>query len=158
SFYNSLTTATCGAVILKRSGGRSAGIEWAEEPRAAFPGIQLGYTAPRIPEHAWRKCSTCARRNSAERIVRMKKQVKKRTGRTIASLTFGIVLGIAYFGKGTQAQGPANRFPAEISSQNLALTTDGQLLAVVNPDNDSVSFFDVRNDRNVKLAEVLVGI
>ncbi|MGH9719213.1 MAG: YncE family protein [Bryobacteraceae bacterium] len=88
----------------------------------------------------------------------MKKHVKKRTGRIISSLAFGVILAATYFGRESNAQSPANRFPAEISSQNLALTADGLLLAVVNPDNDSVSFFDVRNDRNVKLAELLVGI
>jgi hypothetical protein len=50
----------------------------------------------------------------------------------------------------------ATRFAGATSSQPLALTADDSLLAVVNPDNNSVSFFDVRQDRNRLLAEVPV--
>src|SRR5262245_654948 len=49
------------------------------------------------------------------------------------------------------------RFVGPTSSQPLALNGDGNLLAVVNPDNDSVTFFDVTGGINVKLAEVAVG-
>ena len=38
----------------------------------------------------------------------------------------------------------------------MALTADGSFLAVANPDSNSVSFFDLRSDRNRKLAEVPV--
>jgi YVTN family beta-propeller protein len=38
----------------------------------------------------------------------------------------------------------------------MALSADGSLLAVVNPDNDTVSFFDVQSDSNRKLAEIPV--
>ena len=68
-------------------------------------------------------------------------------------VVFGALLGIATFCY-VNAQGPANRFPGPTSSQNIAVTTDGTLLAVVNPDSDSVTFFDVGGDRNRKLAEV----
>jgi YVTN family beta-propeller protein len=50
----------------------------------------------------------------------------------------------------------ATRFLGPTSSQPLALTADDSFLAVVNPDNNSVSFFDVRLDRNRRLAEVPV--
>ena len=39
----------------------------------------------------------------------------------------------------------------------MALSADGRLLAVVNPDNDTVSFFDVQSDSNRKLPEIFVG-
>lgn len=48
------------------------------------------------------------------------------------------------------------RFPGPTSSQPLALTADDAFLAVVNPDNNSVSFFDLRSDHNRRLAEVPV--
>ena len=38
----------------------------------------------------------------------------------------------------------------------MALTADGSFLAVANPDSNSVSFFDLRSDKNRKLAEVPV--
>lgn len=53
------------------------------------------------------------------------------------------------------AQGPV-RFPGPTSSQPLALSADDSLLAVANPDNNSVTFFDTKNG-NTKLAEVPVG-
>jgi YVTN family beta-propeller protein len=49
------------------------------------------------------------------------------------------------------------RFAGPTSSQPLALSAAGGLLAVVNPDNDSVTFFDVAGGVNVKLGEVAVG-
>jgi len=50
------------------------------------------------------------------------------------------------------------RFAGPTSSQPLALTADGSFLVAANPDNNSVSFFDLRSDRNRKLAEVPVQI
>src|SRR5262245_6116135 len=50
-----------------------------------------------------------------------------------------------------------SRFAGPTSSQPMALSADGTLLAVVNPDNDTVSFFDVQSDSNRKLAEIFVG-
>lgn len=55
-----------------------------------------------------------------------------------------------------QLTGPGARFAGPTSSQPLALTADGSFLASVNPDNNSVTFFDVRNDVNRRLAEVPV--
>jgi YVTN family beta-propeller protein len=56
---------------------------------------------------------------------------------------------------GVAAPGAA-RFAGATSSQTLALTADGRYLAVANAENNSVSFFDLRADRNQKLAEVKV--
>jgi YVTN family beta-propeller protein len=50
----------------------------------------------------------------------------------------------------------ATRFAGPTSSQPLALTADDAFLVVANPDNNSVSFFDLRADKNRKLAEVPV--
>jgi YVTN family beta-propeller protein len=56
------------------------------------------------------------------------------------------------------AQGPVARFSGPTSSQPLALPADDSFLAAVNPDNNSVSFFDLRLDRNRRLAEVPVQV
>jgi YVTN family beta-propeller protein len=48
------------------------------------------------------------------------------------------------------------RFTGPTSSQPLALSADDTILAVANPDNNSVSIFNVRRDKNRKLAEVPV--
>src|SRR5438309_10574983 len=53
------------------------------------------------------------------------------------------------------AQVPA-RFVGPTSSQPLALSADDSLLLVANPDNNSVTLFDVKNG-NTKLAEITVG-
>jgi YVTN family beta-propeller protein len=50
----------------------------------------------------------------------------------------------------------AARFAGPTSSQPLALTADGNWLAVANADNNSVSFFDLRNGANTKFAEKTV--
>lgn len=54
------------------------------------------------------------------------------------------------------AQSAVSRFAGPTSSQPLALTANNAFLAVVNPDNNSVSLFDVRADRNRKLTEIPV--
>jgi YVTN family beta-propeller protein len=51
----------------------------------------------------------------------------------------------------------ANRFSGPTKSGTLALSADDALLAVANPDNNSVTLFDVQNDNNQKLVEVPVG-
>ncbi len=51
---------------------------------------------------------------------------------------------------------PLTRFVGPTASQPLALSADGAFLVVANPDNNSVSFFDLRNDRNRRVAEVPV--
>jgi YVTN family beta-propeller protein len=50
----------------------------------------------------------------------------------------------------------SDHFRGGTSSQPLALTGNGKVLAVVNPDNDSVSFFDVRKDKWKKIDTVEV--
>ena len=55
------------------------------------------------------------------------------------------------------AQGPT-RFTGPTSSQPLALSADDWTLAVANPDNNSVSIFDVKNGANTRVAQVSVGI
>jgi YVTN family beta-propeller protein len=64
------------------------------------------------------------------------------------------LLGVVY----GDAALAATRFAGPTSSQPLALTADGAFLAVANPDNNTVTFFDLRADRNRKLAEVPVQI
>lgn len=86
------------------------------------------------------------------------KQARKRPrlAKVAASVAVGLVLAGGYLVRDSQAQGPVERFPGPTSSQPLALTIDGKMLAVVNPDNDTVSFFDVESDRNRKLGEIYV--
>ena len=74
----------------------------------------------------------------------------------IGVLGAGIV-AIASLGALDAATPPVTRFVGPTSSQPLALTADGAFLVVANPDNNSVSFFDVRAGKNYrKLAEVPV--
>ena len=65
----------------------------------------------------------------------------------IGVLGAGIV-AIASLGALDAATPPVTRFVGPTSSQPLALTADGAFLVVANPDNNSVSFFDLRADRN----------
>ncbi len=55
-----------------------------------------------------------------------------------------------------QAQA-ATRFAGATKSGPIALNADDTLLAVVNPDVDTVSLFDVAEDRNLPLGEIAVG-
>src|SRR5437773_6592964 len=76
------------------------------------------------------------------------------------------LLAAALFGAGVlwmrtgdhpvSAQTPA-RFTGPTSSQPLAASADDWLLAVANPDNNSVSIFDTRNGANTRVAQVTVG-
>ena len=54
------------------------------------------------------------------------------------------------------AQPTLTRFAGPTNSQPLALSANGAFLVVANPDNNSASFFDLRSDRNRKVAEVTV--
>src|SRR5437868_12890867 len=58
---------------------------------------------------------------------------------------------------GVRAAGET-RFAGPTSSQTLALSADGSVLASVNPDNNSVSLFDTRPGTNQRFAEVKVGV
>lgn len=55
-----------------------------------------------------------------------------------------------------QAQGTG--FVGPTSSQPLALSASGEFLAAVNPDNNSVSFFDLRANANLRVATVPVQV
>jgi DNA-binding beta-propeller fold protein YncE len=71
--------------------------------------------------------------------------------------------GGGYGGGGGNPPAPAPTPPpppprlVESHSSPIALTTDGIYVWSVNPDNDTVSLFDVGGDRNRKLTEVKVG-
>ncbi len=58
---------------------------------------------------------------------------------------------------GASALQGATRYPGPTNSGPIALSADGSLLASVNPDNNSVSLFDVNNDKNQLLGEIPVG-
>jgi YVTN family beta-propeller protein len=72
---------------------------------------------------------------------------------TVAVLTFSAMLTMRQ--SALEAQG-ATRFVGPTSSQPLALSANGDFLVVANPDNNSVSFFDLRADRNRRVATVPV--
>ena len=67
-----------------------------------------------------------------------------------------LVLATAWGARSVSALVEVTRFTGPISSQPLALSGDGAFLAAVNPDNNSVSIFDLRADRNRRLAIVPV--
>ena len=54
---------------------------------------------------------------------------------------------------------PAKRasFSGPTTSQPLALSADGEVLAVANPDNNTVTFFDTSRPTPRLIAEVAVG-
>lgn len=54
--------------------------------------------------------------------------------------------------------GNQTRFSGPLSSQPLAISADDEVLAVANPDNNTVSFFSIKNGRDRKFDEVQVGI
>ncbi len=56
-----------------------------------------------------------------------------------------------------ESSAQTRRFVGPTSSQPIALTADDGLLAVANPDNDTVSIFDVLRDANLRRAEIPVG-
>src|SRR5205807_246059 len=68
------------------------------------------------------------------------------------------LIALAWVAKPAAAQEGPTSFSGPTSSQPLALTADDAFLVVANPDNNSVSFFDMRFDRNRRLATVPVQI
>jgi YVTN family beta-propeller protein len=56
----------------------------------------------------------------------------------------------------SSAQSNPARFRGPLSSQPVALTADDAFLLVPNPDNDTVSLFEVRQDRNRRIAQISV--
>src|SRR5689334_22945825 len=85
-------------------------------------------------------------------------QSRKRTRRRAVLAGAILATAVSYFSvrPGVHAQ-DASQFKGPTSSQPLALSADGTLLLVANPDNNSVTLFDVNNDANKKLVEVPVG-
>lgn len=78
------------------------------------------------------------------------------SSRSTGSRAIGVVALLALLAaRGAAAEG---RFAGPTSSQPLALSADGALLAVVNPDRNSVSFFDVAGDRNKRIARLATMI
>jgi YVTN family beta-propeller protein len=73
----------------------------------------------------------------------------------VLAAVVSLVISIYFFTTPSAAQA-ITRFNGPTSSQPLSLTADDAFLVVANPDNNSVSFFDLRNDRNRRLAEVPV--
>jgi YVTN family beta-propeller protein len=86
---------------------------------------------------------------------------KKRLPRLAGSIAVlgGSLYLIAQIGLLSQQGPPAtlSRFAGPTSSQTLALDANGTLLVVANPDNNTVTFFDVSGDANRRLREVQVG-
>jgi YVTN family beta-propeller protein len=78
----------------------------------------------------------------------------RRGGRVAALLSFVLALTAVTLQPETSHAAGVLRFAGPTSSQTLALTGDGAFLAVANADNLSISLFDVRADRNRKLAEL----
>lgn len=81
-----------------------------------------------------------------------------------ASMRFGLAAAVfaagAFWlrvgGNGASAQGTP-RFSGPTSSGPIALSADDWLLAVANPDNNTVTIFDVRNGVNTRVGEAQVG-
>jgi len=70
-----------------------------------------------------------------------------------------LAVALALFVPTTEsAAAPATRFAGPTASQPLALTADDAFLVVANTDSNSITFFDLRNGRNRKLAEVPVQL
>jgi len=76
----------------------------------------------------------------------------------VVILALGIILPVFRLSQTAPANAATLRFSGPTNSQPLALTADDAFLAVVNPDNNTVSFFDTRSDVNRKLAEVPVQV
>src|SRR5262249_17588336 len=89
--------------------------------------------------------------------------MKNRVSLFIAFVLVGLLsaplwVGIQTFAKEKgKDKGKGGRFPGATSSQPLPLTADGESLLVVNPDNDSVTIFNVKKDKNREIDTVNVG-
>lgn len=82
----------------------------------------------------------------------------RRRKKLIVLACLAVVAGAWLAQRPAAAQGyvAAARFTGPASSQPLAITADDAFMIVANPDNNTVSFFDLRQDRNRRLAEVQV--
>lgn len=74
----------------------------------------------------------------------------------VALLVLPLTGSFLQSGQADALQG-ATRFAGNTKSGPLALNADDSLLAVVNPDVNSVTFFEVAGDRNLPLGEIPVG-
>ena len=74
----------------------------------------------------------------------------------LSALALAAALGYRVHNPGRAAAQALTRFTGSTSSQPLALSADDSLLLVANPDNNSVSLFDLKNG-NTRLAEIPVG-
>ena len=75
--------------------------------------------------------------------------------RAAAVIAIGIAGALVWTTAVTRPE-PVTRYAGPTSSQPIALSADDALLAVANPDNNSVSIFDTRGDAHHKLAEITV--
>lgn len=82
----------------------------------------------------------------------------RRRKKLIVLACLAVVAGACLAQRPAAAQGyvAGARFTGPASSQPLAITADDAFMIVANPDNNTVSFFDLRQDRNRRLAEVQV--
>lgn len=72
--------------------------------------------------------------------------------------TLGLTLGLLLSQSATGFAADAlQRFAGPTSSQPLAMTADGNTLLVVNPDNSTVSLFNVAGDANTLVKKIKVG-
>src|SRR5689334_24610788 len=77
-------------------------------------------------------------------------------GVAFAALTFVVITSGVFLLPEATPSAQTARFDGPTSSQPIALTADGATLAVANPDNNTVTIFDVQADRFHLLAEVPV--
>lgn len=87
------------------------------------------------------------------------KRLEQRFARVTAWLVLPAVAGFFLAGWRNAEVGAQEtaRFNSPTNSQPLALSADDTLLAVANPDNNSVTLFDLRGTSPARLAEVPVG-
>ena len=86
----------------------------------------------------------------------MRLTIRLKSAALAAALVMAGVLWMRPGDHAVSAQTPV-RFTGPTSSQPLAASADDWLLAVANPDNNSVSIFDTRNGANTRVAQVTVG-
>lgn len=80
-----------------------------------------------------------------------------KTGSSIRFVICRCLLVAALFPAFTALSARPPRETPQANSSPIAITSDDRFVWVVNPDNDSVSVFDVSGDANQKVAEIPVG-
>ena len=131
-------------------------------PTAAPSGGGAGYLrVDATPEPgSWILFATAGGMFLLGRVLRRRQEIRRYLARRARKLAIVAACAAALTGLWL-ARKPAValaafKFPGPLSSQTLALSADDAFLVVANPDNNSVTFFDVRNDANRRLAEVPV--